>query len=70
MKRSSNQELCEDFRVLLTHGFDVEPGETFVDKASALEATKPWRAKIWKAFRELEDRLCPLEALVRTRDPL
>lgn len=24
-----------------------------------LAATKPWRNDVWKAFREIEERMCP-----------
>ena len=60
----SNRELCAEFRALLTTGFYAAPG---VYPDAALAITKPWRGDIWKAFREIEDRLCPLDALARKR---
>lgn len=60
----SNRQLCAEFRALLTTGFYASPG---VDPGEALAITKPWRNDLWRAFRELEDRLCPLEALAREK---
>jgi len=67
--RPSNRQLCDAFRELLTNGFYV----TDVDgvpstKSHTLSATKPWRGELWKAFREIEDRLCPLDAMERARN--
>lgn len=78
MSRPTNKQLCEEFRNLLTHGFDVNlvakegrPGnlvEVDVTREIGLQLTREWRNKVWRAFRELEDRLCPLEALDREKD--
>jgi heme oxygenase len=59
--RKSNQELAEAFRELLTKGAKEELGEAL------LEPTKGWRAKLWRAFREIEDRLDPLAPLRRRK---
>lgn len=75
MARKSNKELCDDFRELLTGGFHItEDGISCSDlmdgaamRNEALRVTKPWRNELWKTFREIEDRLCPLEALGRER---
>ncbi len=61
---TSNRELCEAFRALLTTGFYADPA---VDPDEALRITKAWRGDLWKAFRELEDRLCPIQALEREK---
>lgn len=34
---------------------------------AGMAATKPWRNELWKAFRELEDRLDPIGAMDRER---
>lgn len=70
---TANEIACADFRKLLTEGFYVidedgeidPPGERDV----ALSATKPWRNEVWKAFRALEDRLCPVAKFERTGQP-
>lgn len=54
-KRRSNQEVCESFRALLTNGFKCDE----IDHHHGLQITKEWRNELWKAFREIEDRLCP-----------
>ena len=56
MPRQTNPELCADFRKLLTEGFHVPEG---ADRDATLAVTKPWRGDIWRAFRAIEDRLCP-----------
>lgn len=61
----SNRELCKAFRELLTTGFHVLPE---VQPDEGLRITKPWRGELWKAFREIEDRLCPLDALTREKE--
>lgn len=68
-KRPTNAELCAAFRALLTGGatdvFDkISPklymlGGEPVSNEMLLEATKPWRGDLWKAFREIEKRMCP-----------
>lgn len=69
-RRTSNEVVCDDFRKLLTEGFYTidENGEidTPEEHEAALAATKPWRSDLWKAFRALEDRLCPVRAFERT----
>ncbi len=72
MTRPSNQELAKQFRELLTKGvyFTDDEGEihTAGDQYDAgMAATKPWRNELWRAFRELEDRLDPLAELARTK---
>lgn len=52
-KRKSNQQLCAEFRSLLTEGAAMHMDEKL------LAATKPWRNDVWKAFREIEERMCP-----------
>lgn len=59
-----NRVIVAEFRQLLTEGFYAiasDTGEILEgdEKQSALAATKPWRGELWKAFREIEDRLCP-----------
>lgn len=71
-KRKLNAELCADFRKLLTEGFDVNLArvgdETLtITREAGLSLTKAWRNELWKAFRELEDRLDPLQALTREK---
>lgn len=58
----SNWQVCEEFRALLTTGFYAAPG---VEPDAALALTKPWRSDLWKAFAELEERLCPVQARER-----
>lgn len=62
--RQTNQELCEAFRVLLTHGFYAvtDDGEVLDNDNSMLAATKPWRGEVWTAFHALEERLCPVQS--------
>ena len=64
MGERTNRELCNDFRALLTTGFYTEAG---ISPDDALALTKPWRNDLWKAFRELEDRLCPVDADMRKK---
>jgi len=68
MPRADNERLCSEFRKLLTAGFYVvsPDGEVLENDPDALTATKPWRSEVWKAFRELEDRLCPVAKFERT----
>jgi len=61
----SNREICAAFRELLTTRFHVLPE---VPPDEGLRITKPWRGEVWKAFREIEDRLCPLDALTREKE--
>lgn len=69
--RPTNQEICAAFRQLMTEGFYVVNGDGEINSAEqrkeTLDTTKPWRNDIWKAFREIEDRLRPLEAMERKR---
>lgn len=66
-----NREIVKEFRTLLTAGFYVVTpfGEIMSDKLKAehLTATKPWRNELWKAFGELERRLCP-QPTMKQRD--
>lgn len=65
MPRESNPALVARFRELLTAGFYVidEKGRRHnagdPDMKQALADTKAWRADVWRAFREIDDRLCP-----------
>lgn len=61
MTRKTNQELAAEFRNLLTHG-----AKDMLD-AHVLELTKPWRAELWRAFNEIEDRLDPLRVEARNK---
>lgn len=72
-RSSENERACDGFRALLTEGFytiDAD-GEidTPVERDAALATTKPWRGEVWKAFRALEDRLCPVRKFERTGQP-
>lgn len=60
----SNRDLCAEFRALLTTGFYATEG---VEPDEALTITKPWRGDLWRAFHEIEARLCPLDALERKK---
>jgi len=64
MTQPTNSELCAAFRALLTTGFYADAA---VPPDEALRITKPWRGDIWKAFREIEDRLCPVQAMEREK---
>lgn len=73
MSRPSNEALCAEFRALLTDGFyvvdldgQVHDGSNDLPREQALQQTKRWRGEVWKAFRALEDRLCPVRAFERT----
>jgi hypothetical protein len=65
-RQTNNERLCADFRTLLTTGFYVIDADGVIaegdSRLSALSATKPWRNDLWRKFRELEDRLCPVKA--------
>lgn len=70
--RPTNAELCAAFRELLTKRFYVvdENGDEYTGnelREEALRATKPWRNELWQKFREIEDRLCPVEAMAREK---
>jgi len=66
--RPTNPEICEAFRKLLTDGFYVSDVDGVPStKSHTLTATKPWRGDLWKAFAEIEERLCPLEVETRRR---
>jgi hypothetical protein len=72
-RQTENERLCAEFRSLLTTGFYVIDEDGVIDdgpsSAIALSATKPWRGDIWKAFRTLEDHLCPVAKFERTGKP-
>lgn len=53
--RPSNQKLAEHFRWLLTEGAAKQLDE------ETMKVTKDWRGELWKAFREIEERLDPLK---------
>lgn len=74
--RPTNVQLCEAFRALLTAGATDALAKSLaaqlnglynVDTDDMMHLTKPWRADLWKAFAELEERLCPLEVESRRR---
>lgn len=54
MTRPSNKVLRQSFRNLLTEGAKLH----FNDNQLVL--TKAYRNDIWKAFKEIEERLCPI----------
>lgn len=68
---TSNEIVCQAFRTLLVHGFYVVDEDGVVLDGIAhdalLLATKPWRGELWRKFRELEDRLCPVKAFEEGR---
>jgi hypothetical protein len=70
---TENERACDAFRALLTDGFYTidQDGEidTPEERDGALATTKPWRGDVWKAFRALEDRLCPVRKFERTGTP-
>ena len=53
LDRMTNQEICEQFRKLITFGAQRVLSE------EEMRQTKPWRDDMWRAFREIENRLCP-----------
>lgn len=60
MSRPTNEELCKAFRRLLLNPFLGEKTDgRAAEVAQLLENTKPWRNDLWKAFKEVEARLCP-----------
>lgn len=73
MTRPANpsEVMCDAFRDLLTKGFYVTdengevhgPGTPLGD--AALAATKAWRADLWKAFRAIDDSMCPVRVFER-----
>ena len=74
MRRPTENEVaCDAFRALLTSGFYTVDQDGEIDtpeiRQAALAASKPWRADLWKAFRALEDRLCPVRKFERTGQP-
>lgn len=68
---TDNERLCEEFRKLMTEGFFTVDAhgeiDTPAERDAALATTKPWRNDLWKAFRALEDRLCPVKAFEEGR---
>lgn len=71
MSRASNPQLCASFRSLLTTGFYASDADGVVLEgpalAEALASTKAWRGEMWRAFRAMEDRLCPVQAFEQGR---
>lgn len=71
-ERPTNVQLIASFRALLTDGFHVVD-DMASDRSGTehrnevLRVTKPWRAELWNAFNEIEERLCPLEVETRRR---
>lgn len=80
-KRKSNQELCKEFRALLTSGASdamerllqehelTDKVGQFLETHDMMFLLKPWRDEVWRAFRELEERLCITPEIAR-RDGL
>lgn len=76
-ERPTNVQLVASFRALLTTGAtdafteSVKKldrlGDGPLSAEDLLYSTKPWRAELWKAFNEIEERLCPLEVETRRR---
>jgi hypothetical protein len=68
---TSNEIACAEFRKLLTEGFYAIDADGVIledDEAEfALVSSKPWRGDLWKAFRALEQRLCPVAAMESAR---
>lgn len=54
--RMPNRVVCESYRMLLTSGFFI-PDDSPISKEEALAITKPWRAELWRAFMECENRM-------------
>lgn len=67
MSRKTNQQLCAEFRALLTEGAREEFAK-HSGMNDIMTKTREYRNKLWKAFREIEDRLCPVEAMERNRN--
>ena len=77
MTERTNRQLCDEFRALLTgqasDAFQLAAekldrlGSGPLSGEDILYATKPWRGELWKAFREIEDRLCPVDADMRKK---
>lgn len=71
MTRPTNPELVASFRALLTGGatdaFAKANFHIMETPEDLMQLTKPWRAELWKAFNEIEERLCPLEVETRRR---
>lgn len=71
--RPSNQALIVSFRMLLTEDFYAVDAEGEVldgaDRDAVMAETKPWRNEVWKAFREIADRLDPVGKFNRTGEP-
>lgn len=59
MTRPTNQELCDEFRKLLTEGAKRAFKDVAFRQETMLEQTKPWRSELWAKFAEIERRLCP-----------
>jgi len=75
-ERPTNPQICEAFRALLTGGATDAFAKSLegqinglynVDTEDLLHLTKAWRNDLWKAFAEIEERLCPLEVETRRR---
>jgi hypothetical protein len=70
MSRPTNTDLVEDFRRLLTEDFYAVDADGVVlddnDIRAVLAETKPWRNELWRAFREIADRLDPVAKFERT----
>lgn len=73
MTEPLNPELVAAFRLLLTEGFyAVDVDGVILDGAdndAVLAETRPWRNELWRAFRELADRLDPVGKFERTGRP-
>lgn len=70
-RATENETVCAAFRKLLTKGFYAHDEDGVIldaeETAAMLKVTKAWRGDLWKAFRDLEDRLCPVKAFEEGR---
>lgn len=73
-RMTENEKAADAFRLLLTEGFYVTDDDGRIHESgpaydAGLAQTKAWRGEVWKAFRDLEDRLCPVRKFERTGQP-
>jgi hypothetical protein len=61
LEEMSNRELSALFQHLLTHGAKEALS------SQVLADTKEWRSQLWRAFKEVDDRLCPTPEKYRKR---
>lgn len=58
MKRASNRELCETFKRQMTSVADASRGN---------DVAVVRMRELWRQFRHIEARMCPLEDLARRK---